>query len=194
MSKRTPEEILDALDDEEADDEMDRVLAMSGDERRREIEAAGADVDALHDRADEVYSEIGNAAVAPAGRLLRAARPRREARIVLLLAAAFGALVVTGIERRELVALFEHEPAPIKPDLQEPQKTPKPPTPAERAEALRNEAFDSCGDGLWAECARKLDAAKQLDPAGESDLRVQGARKAVRDGLNPEEERKRGPK
>jgi hypothetical protein len=194
MSKRTPEEILDALDDEEADDEMDRVLAMSGDERRREIEAAGADVDALHDRADKAHGEIGNAAFAPAGRPLRAVRPRREARIVLLLAAAFGALVVTGIERRELVALFEHKPAPIKPELQEPQKPPKPPTPQERAEALRNEAFDSCGEWLWAECDRKLDEAKQLDPGGESDLRVQGARKEVRDGLHPDEGWKRGPK
>jgi hypothetical protein len=111
-------------------------------------------------------------------------RPRRREWVVWLVAATIGAVaLVLVVEKKEVVAWFHREPVEIGPDPD--AKKPRPPTPQERAATLRDEAFGSCSEALWAECGRKLDEAKQLDPAGESDLRVQGSRKAVKDGLTP---------
>jgi hypothetical protein len=51
---------------------------------------------------------------------------------------------------------------------------------------LRDDAFGACADSLWALCDRKLDEAQKLDPGGESDARVQAARKAAYDGTHPD--------
>jgi hypothetical protein len=48
--------------------------------------------------------------------------------------------------------------------------------------SLRKEAFAACDARRWDECARRLDEAKELDPAGESDDRVVAARKAITEG------------
>ncbi|MDP9001199.1 MAG: hypothetical protein M3O46_13945, partial [Myxococcota bacterium] len=58
MSPRSPEEILKAIEDAESDDAVDRVLAMSPEERRRELEASGVDVNALHATADAFYARL----------------------------------------------------------------------------------------------------------------------------------------
>jgi hypothetical protein len=119
--------------------------------------------------------------------------PVRQAWVVWLVAAAVGAgLVALVVERREVVALFHHEPEPIGPDN---DFGPRPaPTPVERATALRKEAFAACGSAFWALCMHKLDEAQTLDPAGETAAQVQEARKAVHDGLNPEPKEKPKPK
>jgi hypothetical protein len=59
----------------------------------------------------------------------------------------------------------------------------------QRAAALRDEAFAACDMHLWADCLRKLDAAKKLDPDGDSDSRVSAARDAVVAGLKADQER-----
>jgi hypothetical protein len=56
---------------------------------------------------------------------------------------------------------------------------------ASPADGIRKEAFEACGRGHWAECERKLDEAKQLDPEGESNADVQQARRMASKALHP---------
>jgi hypothetical protein len=52
MAKRSPEDILRDIEASDIDDAMERVASMTPDERRRELEAAGFDMNVLHARAD----------------------------------------------------------------------------------------------------------------------------------------------
>ena len=42
---------------------------------------------------------------------------------------------------------------------------------------------NECREKRWSECLRRLDAAKTLDPAGDTAPEVQGARLDAKDGL-----------
>lgn len=55
----------------------------------------------------------------------------------------------------------------------------------QRAATLREEALDACDARRWEECGRKLDEAKDLDPAGEDEPRVVAARKAIAEAAKP---------
>ena len=71
------------------------------------------------------------------------------------------------------------------------------PSPLELASTLRRDAYAACGIKQWDDCQQKLDEAWRLDPTGEHDPRVRGAREAAMKGLLEIEERntaKRGPK
>jgi hypothetical protein len=108
-------------------------------------------------------------------------RAERRAWGLWLAAAALGAAIVAGVAtRREVVAWLRHDTIPIGPAPWEPEKLV---TAQERAASLRDEAYEACAGWLWFLCERKLDEAKAMDPAGESDVRVQGARRAVDKGL-----------
>jgi DNA-directed RNA polymerase specialized sigma24 family protein len=63
--------------------------------------------------------------------------------------------------------------------------TPDEPTPEERAAALRANAEHACGAAQWEECLDKLDQARDLDPDGEQDPKVQGLRAKAHAGLSP---------
>jgi DNA-directed RNA polymerase specialized sigma24 family protein len=52
-------------------------------------------------------------------------------------------------------------------------------TPKQTATLERDGAFAACDIGDWGKCAAMLDEAKALDPAGENDARVRGARGAI---------------
>jgi hypothetical protein len=58
MPKRNPEDVLKDIEDSEVDDEIDRVLAMTPEERRKELEAAGFDINEIHAQADQLYELI----------------------------------------------------------------------------------------------------------------------------------------
>jgi hypothetical protein len=58
-------------------------------------------------------------------------------------------------------------------------------TPRERATRLRDEAVAACGAKDFATCTAKLDDAKRLDPAGESEPRVVTARAAIAEWSMP---------
>jgi hypothetical protein len=62
MPKRNPEDVLKDIEDSEVDDkidqEIDRVLAMTPEERRKELEAAGFDINEVHAQADQLYELI----------------------------------------------------------------------------------------------------------------------------------------
>ena len=59
------------------------------------------------------------------------------------------------------------------------------PLPLDRARALRHDALAACDRRAWAACLDGLDAAKELDPAGDADADVVQARAAANDALNP---------
>jgi hypothetical protein len=56
---------------------------------------------------------------------------------------------------------------------------PKPVDPVARAADLRAEATKDCDQQRWKDCARLLDEANDLDPAGESEERVARLRQAI---------------
>jgi hypothetical protein len=54
--------------------------------------------------------------------------------------------------------------------------------PMDWAKVLRGEAFRACMDNKWYECLEGLDAARELDPAGDMDPVVAAARKDAKEG------------
>jgi hypothetical protein len=58
MTKRTASELWDALDEATIDAEMESVLAMTPEERRRELVAAGYDLDKVHADADAFFESL----------------------------------------------------------------------------------------------------------------------------------------
>jgi DNA-directed RNA polymerase specialized sigma24 family protein len=67
-----------------------------------------------------------------------------------------------------------HQDAPFAPAM---------PTPLERADKLRQDAWAACHDSHWVKCAEALDEAKKLDPAGETRPEVQKMRGDIVDGM-----------
>lgn len=104
MPQRSPDEILRAIEDSEVDDVADEVLSMSPEERRKALELAGADIPALHAKADEWHHRIGRAVVDERKEKIEAAarerllRPPSQARRWIALAAAIAiAAIVAGL-------------------------------------------------------------------------------------------------
>jgi hypothetical protein len=52
-------------------------------------------------------------------------------------------------------------------------------TPQTQAKWLRTDALAACAVGDYVKCRAKLDEARGLDPAGESDPKVVEARRAI---------------
>jgi hypothetical protein len=57
------------------------------------------------------------------------------------------------------------------------------PSDHELAEAQRGDAEANCARKDWVACKASLDDAARLDPAGESEPRVQKARQAIASGM-----------
>jgi hypothetical protein len=96
------------------------------------------------------------------------ARTRRSRTALIaggVLAAAAAAVVAVGIQQ-----------ARRGPEAISPEPSSQPDSPAKRAGRLRDEAFQACQARDWDTCGAKLDSARDLDPAGESDPRVVAAR------------------
>ncbi len=183
MPKPTPEEILKAIEESEVDDEIERVLAMSDEERRKELEGAGYDMAELHARADAMHAKIVGASAAAKVVDLAAAREKRRPRPVwLALVAAAAAVVVVG-GGATLVATRTPSPAPPSPTPSIPSAPPVPPAELlaqerqRKAQDLRARAGAEYADGKWADCAQDLSDAAELDPAGDSARAVQRLRK-----------------
>jgi hypothetical protein len=97
-------------------------------------------------------------------------KPRRRL-LVWLIAAALAAPIVIGLTRGpEIVGHFRDQPDKAA---------------RERAEKLRDDATGICEQGAWASCKDKLDEAARLDPAGESEPRVQKARADIQSAERP---------
>ena len=98
--------------------------------------------------------------------------------------AAAAALVVVALVVWRL--LREEEPiTQPTPDLPVPSAAPDP-RALDRARALRDVAFQACDRSDWQECLDRLDEAKTLDPAGDTDPKVGAARARAMDALSPQ--------
>jgi hypothetical protein len=194
--KRTALETLEALDRQAAEDEMDRILALSDAEIDAELAAEGFDPtseraegarmgeqlasDALAAGGAAVAAEGAGEAVPKIAKVVSIARPRRSAFVVWLVAAAFAALVgLIGVTQGAAIATwFKGKPEPVEPILPDNEKA-APPTPHELAEKMRDEADTACANAEWGTCMHRLDDAKKLDPAGESEDRVKRLRDTI---------------
>lgn len=161
MTKRSPSEVWAALEESALDDEMEAVLEMSPEERRRELHEAGFDLEKVHAQADALGAEP----VRPEP--VAVLRPKRSRRAVV--AAAVIALAA-GIA---LVVRSALEPTPVA--AHHPDQAPA----AARARDLRAEARDDCAAKSWATCLEKLDEARALDPDGDESPEVQSLRRAA---------------
>jgi hypothetical protein len=167
MPTRTPAETLAVLEAQSDDDEMDSVLAMTPEERGRELEAAG------FDRADgDAKADVLRAVARAPSSSVTAIRPRPLPRVLTLAAAglALAAAVFAA------VVLLDRGPkiAPITPDNEQYPHEPRPPpeTPAmlamRRAADLRKRAAASCEAQDITECSEYIVQARRLDPAGDT--------------------------
>ncbi len=191
MTKRTASELWDALDEATIDAEMESVLAMTPEERRRELVAAGYDVDKVHADADAFFESLperiaaANAspasptASAPAAVVVRtpsapapaparaAKRWRRPAILVpTALALAAGAALT-------FQALSPDLPVAPRPDD----------PPAVQAAGLRRDARGACEAQSWKVCLHRLDDARALDPGGDDTPEIRALRHAATEGI-----------
>jgi hypothetical protein len=182
------------IEDAIAHDEAARMEALGDEERHAEMRAEGLDPEGIPSAEELLAGARAKAAARKAlhaggGRHvshIAALRPRRRSmRAVWLAAAAFllvlGALAAT--ESAAIVAwLRGPTEEPIRPDE---EKAPPAPTPHEMAQKLRDEARQSFILARYSESLRKLDAAKEIDPAGEEEPEVRVLRRAVTEMLTP---------
>jgi hypothetical protein len=173
-------------EDDAIDAEMERVLAMTPEERENELRAAGVDVEADQAKGRDWRARAfpGEVTISPSrlrpiegGASARKGPPKpsrgwwwSRGGMVAAAALAAGALLV--VARREPVTTTHGNPYATQPPE---------PTPRDRAEALRQNAYAACDRRAWAECRRLLDEAKGLDPEGDADPRVKTRRDAIRD-------------
>jgi hypothetical protein len=147
-----------------AQEEAERIEKLSGEELHAEMRKDGIDPARVASGQELIERAIARAAT-PRARVVP--MRRRPPRVVWLLAAALGvaiaAIAVLAIVRR---------PGNLASGVPWP-------TPHETAETLRDQAVESCEKSAWAACRAKLDEAARLDPAGESEERVQKARREI---------------
>jgi hypothetical protein len=138
----------------------------------------------LREGAGERLEQIAEEQALPATRVRqRVSRLRRHFRARYAAQLAAVAAIVAAV----LVLAFalRKKESPVVRPLPPNEQLPRVPAPEQRAADMRKLAFEKCEARAWQECLDELDAAKQLDPAGDSDPRVRDARKAAQDALTP---------
>jgi histidinol dehydrogenase len=175
MAKRTASELWDALEEATMDAELDAVLAMSPEERRRALEEAGFDIEKVHAQADALHAEAARqaavavvpVAVAPVAAVV----PPRSRKLRALVVVPSVLAMAAGVA---LVVKLATPPPPVG------SAPPQDPNVV-RAEAIRRTARDACQAQQWPLCIRELDEAKALDPEGDEDPDVQALRREAHD-------------
>jgi hypothetical protein len=195
--KRTPEETIRAIEEESPDEDIERVLSMSDDEIRKELEGAGytrAELDAktaaivgLAPTAKASGPAIGgNAKVdvsrgefvsgsgaedrGKASNVTSIAR-RFRARVWVPLSIAAAAALGVGLARQ--AGLFGEESVGSAGESADKEKR-------GHAEVLRSEAAEALEAGEWTKVLALLDEAKALDPRGDDAPGVADARRIAR--------------
>jgi hypothetical protein len=177
MNQRKPmdEELLAALDEQDAADEAERILALDDEALDAELKADGLDPAVERERG-RALGKGGARRASGSG-----AAPRRlvtTTRWVSLLAAALAVAAVSVVVIVPAVRRWSHRGQyDITADTDW--------TYAPSAKQLRREALRACDDERWSECLAGLDAARKLDPPGDSDEYVQHARAAASAALSP---------
>ena len=121
-------------------------------------------------------------------RLRKHYRTRWAAALAMLLVVAVAVAFALRKRPKEEIAprpspsLTPSAPVPLLPPLPEA-------TPEERAAELRRDAFEKCEAGRWQDCIDGLDAAKRLDPAGDSAPAAQAQRRAAASALRTPSDR-----
>jgi len=178
--KPTATETMRALEtmseDDEAEREMHRILALSPEQVDRELAEAG--IDPAESRARGAAIARKAAALAAEG---KAQPPRRlfSRTTSLVLAAALAALFTWTAGPTIARWVHPHEIG---------QDNPSPEWLAQeharvQALALRTSARADCAASRWASCLKNLDDARTLDPTGDADPAVQADRRAATEAL-----------
>jgi hypothetical protein len=156
--KRTAAEVWRALEKVTADADLERIDALSDDDLDRELRAAGVD--------PAEAAKVGPEGLARTPQ--QRPKPRRPVRwVAWVTAGAVVALIAIALVREQPI-VGAGRPAP---------------TPKEQAAQLRGDAFRACDQGLWSACEDDLNAARALDPGGETDPRVLAARQSLREAI-----------
>jgi hypothetical protein len=191
MTKRTAKEIWDALEEATLDAEMESVLAMTPEERERELEEAGFDLEKVRAESDAFFETLQamptataepptalavEPAPAPAAESVSAPVPAppnvvpltprtRWFRPAAVISAGLAFAASVGV-----VVQLASSPLPVG-------SPPPPRTPEQRALAIRRDATDECRREHWKDCLDGLDEARALDPKGDEVPEVQDLRK-----------------
>ena len=171
-SKDKPRDVFESIEEQDADDEARRILAMDDAELDRELAAGGLDPAAVREKG----RALGES-------LMRAARRAR-----LVKGAKIGGVVAAVLAIAVGAAWLLRPPShlPIGPEPPVPNVTPAPgPTPRE----LRLEATTACDARSWDVCVHLLDRAAALDPVGDRTAEVQATRARAATGQD-EDDRK----
>ncbi|HTB75772.1 MAG TPA: hypothetical protein VK762_21130 [Polyangiaceae bacterium] len=160
MTKLTATELWDALDDATIDAEIESALAKTPEEHRRDLVAAGFNLDEVNAKADALFASLQ-----PPAPVSAAGPWRRRAAVVVPIALALAAAVA-------LVVEAGRPPPPVA-------HAPPPETSAERAVSLRREAGEACGQQKWQACLEDLDEARALDAAGDQAPEIQALWRAA---------------
>jgi hypothetical protein len=194
--KRSPEEILDALEEQAMDDDIERVLALRPDEIDRELEAQGVDPEAVraaagaaferamqkraeslaHRARDESVADplrpqsFEKSVAAVPSRPAAKAGARRPAAWLVAAALAAAMALVVAMNAATIVAWWQGGQS---------NDYAAGGSLHPRALSLRKEAAVACGAAQWAECESKLDEARTLDPKGDDEEHVRDLRKAI---------------
>jgi hypothetical protein len=159
-----------------AEDELARIEKLTPEQVEEELRAEGT----LVPSAAELMAGVERKAREREAAAVRATRKRRSplrtVSIIAAVLAAFLLIVFAYKNRAAIEAYFKGEP--IRPDDQWLPWRPSP-TPQERAAKMRQDAFAACEQVMYETCGRKLDEARELDPAGEADPRVMAARQDI---------------
>jgi hypothetical protein len=161
------------------EDEIERLAALTPEQRREELKKAGVEPGAGRAIAERAIAEVDateKAAGKPAkGEVvsLDAARARKRGPLWALMAVAASVLLVAGMGyelRPDIEAYFQPAPTATGP-------SPRTPSPAEmRAASIRAQAYAMCDTHQWDACELDLDKAAEIDRPGDTDPKVVRAR------------------
>jgi hypothetical protein len=168
---------LKSLSDEDAAErEAERILAMPAEQVDAELAEAGIDPAASRARGEA----IGREAARRAAEGQRKPRRRQfSSTTSLVLAAALAALFTW--TAGPTIARWVH-PRDITPDPPSPEWLAQQHARAQ-ALALRAAAREDCAASRWASCLKNLDAARALDAPGDAAPAVQANRRAATEAL-----------
>jgi hypothetical protein len=165
--KPTAEEVLTTIFEQVELDKINQEIdAMTDEEIAASLEAEGhtqAKIDAAFSKQQKMLDEM----------ITDEKRQRRHDAVVYIGGLATAAAVALVI-RSSTTTTTPTYPVPTVPTAS-----------SSPADSIRQEAFEACGRGHWAECERKLDEAKAIDPEGETNADVQQARRMASKALHP---------
>ncbi len=140
---------------------------MSGDSRKQSTPELGAAIEPPPAQAPRPHPLLSSS---------RPPRPPRITRVAWLAAAALvGLFAVARMWREQKVTTTA--PADGAPQTDQAHR--------DQAAQTRADATAACAQSEWKRCEEKLDAARAIDPAGESDPRILRLRETIREAARP---------